>query len=332
MKISFKLLFIVFLLVVSFTILPKVLFVFFIFFSSFLISSALDPFVIFLNNKGIPRSVTIGGFFILMLCLLLLLIITIIPFFRELIALTNQLPRILDKSVMALKPLLGNNTLAINNNIGNISKYTTQNIKNNITSIDTISKTALGIIKIVSSFISLIVLSIYLLVDKDQNYKNFSEFFPNDYQERVLNTLYATEKALGKWVQAQLLLSVIVFAMYYLSMSILKINFAFTISLLAGFLEVIPIAGPFISATIAFIIALLFRPDIAIIMLILSFIIQETEAHLLVPKIMQKVNNINPIITILSLILGTELFGITGAVLSVPLATTAQIIYLSLKK
>ena len=59
--------------------------------------------------------------------------------------------------------------------------------------------------------------------------------------------------------------------------------------------------------------------------LLLYVIIQQIENNVLVPKIMQKVTGLNPIISIVALLVGFKIAGVAGAALSIPLATMASV-------
>lgn len=59
--------------------------------------------------------------------------------------------------------------------------------------------------------------------------------------------------------------------------------------------------------------------------------IQVAENNLLVPKIMQKAVGLNPVIILISILIGAQLFGIIGALLSIPFVSAAIIIFKSIK-
>ena len=61
-------------------------------------------------------------------------------------------------------------------------------------------------------------------------------------------------------------------------------------------------------------------------MIILYWVIQQIENHLIVPKVMQRALGLNPIVTILAILVGFRLAGIIGAVLAVPFTTAASVV------
>jgi predicted PurR-regulated permease PerM len=64
----------------------------------------------------------------------------------------------------------------------------------------------------------------------------------------------------------------------------------------------------------------------AVFVALLYFVVQELENNLLVPKVMQKVVNLNPIVIILALVIGGKLAGILGVVLAIPVALSVKIL------
>jgi predicted PurR-regulated permease PerM len=108
------------------------------------------------------------------------------------------------------------------------------------------------------------------------------------------------------------------------------VQYALLIGLLAALFETIPYAGPILTAVIAILLAFLqtggwIKP---VLVLILFLVIQRIENDLLVPKIMQKAVGLNPIISIVSLLVGFRLLGVLGAILAIPVMAVVSIVWL----
>jgi predicted PurR-regulated permease PerM len=103
-------------------------------------------------------------------------------------------------------------------------------------------------------------------------------------------------------------------------------KFALPLAVLAGLFEIVPTVGPIISAVPAIVVALTISPNMAIIVAIAYILIQFTENHLLVPRIMQRAVGLNPVVVIVGVIAGERLLGIPGALLSVPFISLLFII------
>ena len=129
----------------------------------------------------------------------------------------------------------------------------------------------------------------------------------------------------------QVVLSLTIGVITWLALTILGIPFALPLAILAGFLEIIPTLGPIIAAIPATIVALAISPVMALSVIAVYIVIQLTENNFLVPKIMQKAVGLNPVVIIIAILVGSNLFGVIGALLSIPFVSAAIIVFRALK-
>lgn len=190
-----------------------------------------------------------------------------------------------------------------------------------------------SIIKTVTSFfqniiniVVLMVISFYLVLER----KNLDKYLLRFFGENVANTgvriFDKIEKRLGGWVRAELLLMLIVGLLSYIGLSFLGVDYALPLAILAGFLEIIPIIGPFISAIPAVLVGLLVSPLMALAVAALYLLIQQLENNLIVPQIMARECGLKPLVTIIALIIGFRLGGVPGAILAVPVVLLLEVI------
>ncbi len=112
--------------------------------------------------------------------------------------------------------------------------------------------------------------------------------------------------------------------MTYLGLQLLGIPYALPLAVIAGLLEAVPNLGPTIAAIPAILIGLTVSPYVGLGALILSIVIQQLENNLIVPKIMESATGTEPLVTILVLLVGFTLGGVTGAILSMPIYLTIK--------
>src|SRR3989344_4422777 len=79
-------------------------------------------------------------------------------------------------------------------------------------------------------------------------------------------------------------------------------------------------------------LALSQSPPLALLTIILFVVVQQTENHILVPKVMQKAVGINPVLSIVALLVGAKLFGIPGAILAIPVTTACSVAIMEVYK
>lgn len=175
----------------------------------------------------------------------------------------------------------------------------------------------------VLSFILIVVLSFYLVVQED-GVSNFLKIITPLKNEKYIISLWKrSQKKIGYWMQGQMLLGMIVGILLYLGLTILGIKNALLLSVFAAFFEIIPLFGPIIAAIPA--VTLSFADGgfaSALIVTGLYLIIQQFENHLIYPLVVKKVVGVSPILVILSLVIGYKLAGFLGVLLSVPIAAT----------
>ena len=165
-----------------------------------------------------------------------------------------------------------------------------------------------------------VVLTIYFLGEGDKAYRWFLSFFPMESRRRLDLALQRAEARMGKWLLGQLSLMLILWLASTITFMALHLRYAYALGALAGLLNVIPIIGAAICITLALIVAALDSWGRVLGVAIFYFIYQQVENSYLTPRIMQQRVGLPGLAVLVSLLLGTELAGIIGALVSVPTA------------
>jgi len=174
--------------------------------------------------------------------------------------------------------------------------------------------------------IAILVISFYLVVEKNGVDRLVKQAVPRNLQNKVLKIISKIELKLSRWFVGQLGLGLIIGLMSYIGLSILGVPYALVLAIIAGLFELIPYIGPWLSAIPAVLIAATISPALAAAVLILYFIIQELENYLIVPKVMEKSVNIHPVITITAMMIGGQLAGMVGILLAVPITAIVLVV------
>lgn len=176
------------------------------------------------------------------------------------------------------------------------------------------------------SFIFILVISFYLAVQKN-GIDNFLRLItPIQHEKYVISVWRRSQTKIGQWMKGQLLLGLLVGVLVFLGLTILGVKYAFVLAVFAALLELIPVFGPVVSAVPAVIIGFTDSVTTGLLVLALYVLIQQFENHLLYPLVVKKIIGMSPIVVIISLIVGWQLFGFLGIVLSVPIATVLMIL------
>jgi predicted PurR-regulated permease PerM len=108
------------------------------------------------------------------------------------------------------------------------------------------------------------------------------------------------------------------------SMAIIGVPFALFIGVLAAIMEFIPMIGTIVVGFVAVVIALTQSWTLALITLIYTAILDCIEGYVLSPRILGRAVQIRPVVTLLAMIAGSQVFGIWGAILAAPTAGLIQ--------
>jgi predicted PurR-regulated permease PerM len=142
-----------------------------------------------------------------------------------------------------------------------------------------------------------------------------------------MNLVEAVQAKMGGWFRGQILLCFIIGLLYYIGLLIIGIESPLVLALFGGLTEFIPYLGPILGGIPIVFVAFVASPWKGLLALILLVIIQQAEGHFIVPKVMQKAVGLNPLISIIALLVGAQLYGILGALLAIPVATAVSVVY-----
>jgi predicted PurR-regulated permease PerM len=148
------------------------------------------------------------------------------------------------------------------------------------------------------------------------------------------------QHAVSSYVRGQLSFSLIMggsSAIVMELMGLLKIfpdgsHYAVFFGLFYGLMELIPYVGPIIGPIPPIVVALVTDPVSALWVLAVFVVLQQLEGHVVAPQVFRISLRINPIIVILALLIGYEIYGVAGALLALPVATVIRQTILYLRK
>jgi predicted PurR-regulated permease PerM len=189
-----------------------------------------------------------------------------------------------------------------------------------------IANIAVSIVSNLFSAIIILVVTFYLLLERNKLSKHSIDYFGENIGNKMTQIINELETRIGSWVNAQLLTMFSIGVLSYLVYLIIGLKYAVSLAIIAGILEIIPVIGSFIAVIFAAIIALTISPTVVLFVVIAWIILHQIANNFIIPKLMEKTCNLNPIVTILLLLIGNKLGGIPGAILAVPIYMTIEII------
>lgn len=176
-----------------------------------------------------------------------------------------------------------------------------------------------------TSFVLIVVFSFYFSVQETGVDDFLRVVTPTQYEAYVLHLWKRSQQKIGKWMQGQLILAIIVGVLLYLGLVILGVPNPLLLAVIAGVFELIPVFGQILAAIPAVAVGYVAGGATeALLVAGLFLIVQQFEANLIYPVVVKKVVGVPPLLVILSLIVGYKLIGFLGVVLSVPIAGAIQ--------
>jgi len=169
------------------------------------------------------------------------------------------------------------------------------------------------------------VLTFYILKDVVVIKRTISNLLPGKHRRKLLAWLSKIDSTLGSWIRGQLLIAFMVGVLSMIGLSIIGLDFAILLGVLAGMLDVIPYFGPIIGGIPPVVVGLLVSPAMGIKALAVIIVIQQIESNLITPQILGHSLGLHPLIVIFALLLGGELGGLVGMILSVPVAAILKV-------
>lgn len=284
-------------------------FVVIIVFISFLLATVFHPIVKWLKRQRFPTAAAIlvpliGAAGIIGVILYLLLP----PFIDQAQNFSDQVPSYVDDAAARLH---------LSVDTGGLKDFATDRLG----SIGQVAITATAtVVKVVAAAISIFVLTIYWLSSYDAVKRELLGIFKGSTHHRLADVWERIELKLWLWLRAHLILNTVVGAMVFVSLYALGVPFAGLMGFVAFLVEIIPTAGPIIAAVPGIALGLSQSLVKGVIVLMVYILIQQIENHILAPLLLGRTVRLHPIVIIVSLLLGFEIYGIIGALIAVPVA------------
>lgn len=183
--------------------------------------------------------------------------------------------------------------------------------------------TGVSVIKGLLNMIIAIIVSIYMLSDKETISKNFKRmlyaFIPDNICDTLMRNLSECNKIFSSFIIGKSIDSLIIGIICFVSMSIFRMPYALIISVIVGVTNMIPYFGPFIGAVPGTLILILISPFKALGFLVLILVLQQFDGLYLGPKILGSSTGLKPLWIIIAITIGGNIAGVIGMFFGVPI-------------
>ena len=176
--------------------------------------------------------------------------------------------------------------------------------------------------------------SFYLVVYGPRFLQFVRDALNRRYHSEYDRLMTDVNRTLGAYLRGQAILVIIMSSASYVALRILDIDYALSVAIATGFLELIPLIGPWSAGAIAVTIAL-FQPTapfdwsnttLAIVIGFIYFALRQLEDAFVIPLVIGRFVHLNPFVVLFVLVIGTSVLGPLGLILSVPVAAVLKIV------
>lgn len=196
--------------------------------------------------------------------------------------------------------------------------------------IDAAQKTVtllLSAVTVLGTLVIVPVLAAYMLLDASNVKRQVLGLVPNKYRAKADGVIDDLDKVVGGFIRGQLIDGAIVGAMIGTMLAIMHVPYALLIGVAAGILNFIPYAGSIVGFVPSVILALLVNgPTNALIVAGLFALIQQIDGNFVAPRVLKDNVGLSPLYIVLAILIGTELFGLAGTFLAVPVAAMLRVL------
>lgn len=313
----------------------------------------IDPIVNYLERKGVKRQFGVIIVYISAILIFGILIVSVIPkTINEISNLLTSLPAMVDTLIREVNNFASNVFAKFNielpENFINVYKETNPKVNGDVetpqivsdilnsikaTINDLIVKAQGSLMGSLSNVLSklygfltsafrlvlIIIFSFYFSVDKDRFMHRVKKAIPNKYRDDISYLTSNIDTALQQFIRGRMLMAIFVGLITMVYLLVLRVDFAIIIGLITCVADIIPYIGPFLGCAPAVLFAFMDSPMKALWVLILFVIVQWVENNILAPKLIGDSTGLNPLVILISIIIGGGIFGVWGMVISVPL-------------
>ena len=181
-------------------------------------------------------------------------------------------------------------------------------------------------VTIVLGLITVFVLTAYLLADTPRMNRFLYQFVPPGREPELGHWLQSLRNVVGGYIRGQVITSVVISVFTFVVLVAVGVPNAAAFAVLAGFVDIIPIVGAVIAVVMPTLAAFQESTTAAIIVLALLLLYQQFEDRILTPRVYGQTLNLPPVIVLVAVLIGGQLFGIPGVLLALPAAAVARVV------
>lgn len=179
---------------------------------------------------------------------------------------------------------------------------------------------------VIGNLFVIVVLSVYAVVDVDAILAALSRVVPNRYAEELALVEHTVGRAFGGFLRAQVILVTIQVILTIAVGLAFGLPYLFLTTLVVALAMFIPFFGPPLALVPPLLVAIAFRPEVAIPVVLILFVVQTILVNVVQPRLMRESAGLHPILVLLALIVGAQIAGLWGALFGIPFVAVLNLL------
>jgi predicted PurR-regulated permease PerM len=190
----------------------------------------------------------------------------------------------------------------------------------------TLRDLGVGLINSIFAGITIIVLSVFMVAGGRGWLRRAASLQPPERAALIDRMVDRMAIAVGNYVAGALAQATVAGVSTFIVLSILGVPFAAPLSVVVFFFDLVPLVGATIAAVIVGVVTVFVHfPTATIVWVIWAIVYQQIENNVIQPQIQKRALDVHPFVVLVSVLFGSTLFGVAGALLAIPVAASAQI-------
>ena len=301
---------------------------------SFGLAYLLDPAVDWLEHRKVSRSLSILSILAIAITVLIILISLIIPYlWDQAVDFANAAPELVQKALDKLdawRVLPKEFTISLPQLAAQAKeKLLTEGMSYFSPIAQGLFKATSGILGIILAIVNFVIVPVfffYIMRDLGGIKASFFSFIPDSLQDKVSDHVRMIDGVLGGFIRGQILVALALAILYSAGLLVTGLRFGVIIGVVAGILSVIPYVGFFIGLLASSVIVLVdFTGWGMVIGVAATFgVSQVIEGYILTPKLVGDKVGLNPLETLIAVLVGGEIGGFVGLLIAIPAGGIAK--------
>lgn len=300
---------------------------------SIIVAYLINPLVIKLENLGLKRSYAILIVYLIVILFFAIIVVFLWPMLVEQLKnLVQSIPQIV-RYVNQLSDKIGGKFKdypAVNDFILDGTKSILKSLNkvqdNLIFELGNIGEKVSGLASGILRIVLIPVFTFYFIMFKEKYFIWIKKQVPANKYKGTVSLFREVDRVNSQFVRGRLIMAIAVGIMTTIFLLIMRIDYALIIGIITCVADIIPYIGPALGFIPAVVLALVDSPIKAVIVAIAFVLIQWVENNILAPKILGTTIGLNPLLILVSLIIGAGMFGVPGMIFAVPVVATLKVV------